>query len=265
MVSKSKKKVIKRKHKKKNKKGLFIFGLLLLALLIFLGAYLYYYYWYQNRFHTFDDFSRNKSYPIRGVDVSHHNTFIDWRQLYKDNVTFVFLKATEGSDHNDRNYQENYQLAKGAGLTVGTYHFYTFGSDGNKQAQHFIRNANVNFGDLIPAIDVEHSKINKEVKDEKELEKVIIELKNLENSLFKYFGKHPIIYTNKRCYGLYIENNFPNNPLWICDLHAEPDERFANWEIWQFSHTGRIKGANDLIDLNYYRGTKEEFSNLLIH
>lgn len=241
-----------------------IFAVTLFLCVSGIGIYQYLYYRYINRFHSFEDFWRSDSFPVRGVDVSHHNTFIDWRQLYKDNITFAYLKSTEGTDHKDKNYQENYQLAKGAGLKVGTYHFYTFGKNGKEQALHFIRNAHVNSGDLVPAIDVEHSKINKAAANNQDLSQLISELKNLEEALFQYFGKHPVIYTNKQCYLLYIENNFPNNPLWICDLHDEPDYRFENWEIWQFSHTGLIKGVTDPVDLNYYRGSREEFKNLLI-
>ena len=37
-------------------------------------------------------------FPVRGVDVSHHQSEIDWVALGSDDVSFAFIKATEGSD-----------------------------------------------------------------------------------------------------------------------------------------------------------------------
>ncbi len=213
---------------------------------------------------SFGDTGVEQKYPVRGVDVSHHNEFVNWQVLKEENISFVFMKSTEGSDHLDREYQMNYLLAKEVGLKVGTYHFYTFGKDGKEQAQHFIDNSNIVSGDLIPAIDVEHSKINRATTSKESYDKMIDELKVMERVLSDYYGVRPIIYTNKECYRLYINGNFPDNPLWICDLNGEPGEDHSHWQIWQFSHTGELDGAIGHIDLNFYRGTFNEFNSLLI-
>jgi len=78
-------------------------------------------------FHTFDDSEFSDKYFVRGIDVSHHNSFINWEQLRDENVTFVYLKSTEGMSHKDKNYKSNYRAAKTAGLKVGTYHFTSSG------------------------------------------------------------------------------------------------------------------------------------------
>lgn len=222
---------------------------------------------YKKRFGEFDSFSETgfeKKYPVRGVDVSHHNEYINWLMLVEDGISFAFMKSTEGIDHTDREYDYNYHLAKEVGLKVGTYHFYIFGIDGGEQAMHFINNSIVEHGDIIPAIDVEHSKVNHPVKTKDEHDKMIEELKKLEEVISEFYGVRPIIYTNKDCFKLYIEDNFPNNPLWICDLHDEPTEAYGQWAIWQFSHIGNLRGAVGNIDLNFYRGSFEEFKSLLL-
>lgn len=173
------------------------------------------------------------------------------------------MKATEGNDHEDRNYPFNYDLARKSNVKVGSYHFYTFGLSGKEQAQHFLKTAKFNTGDLIPAIDVEHSAINTYSKDDKYVSLVIKELKVLEAELYERFGVHPVIYTNRDCYKLYIKKNFPDNIIWMCDLHNEPSNDL-NWKIWQFSHKGEIPGIDGHIDLNYYRYTFDEFKELLL-
>jgi lysozyme len=196
------------------------------------------------------------------VDISHHNGTVNWTQLKNEGVAFTYIKATEGTTHTDSKYKENYPKAKEADLKVGTYHFYTFGLDGEEQANHFIRHAKVGRSDLIPAIDVEHSPCNKYSSDKDYIERVIGELQKLEQTMFDHYGVHPIIYTNKNCYALYVKDHLPDNLIWMSDLHNEPTIKENEWIIWQFSHTGRLNGAIGDIDLNYFRYSYRQFNEL---
>lgn len=203
-------------------------------------------------------------YIVKGIDVSHHNPILNWEAVMEQGISFAYIKATEGITHEDRNYPYNYDLAKKTNIKVGSYHFYTFGLSGLEQARHFIKKAECKKGDLIPAIDVEHSPANPYSKDEKYISLVIHELKALENALYEHFGIRPIIYTNKDCYKLYIKEHFKDNLIWMCDLHNEPSDKIENWRIWQFSHTGDLPGIEGNIDLNYYRFTFDQFNELLL-
>lgn len=214
--------------------------------------------------HTFEHPAFSRKYVVRGIDVSHHNAFIDWKRLNDENISFAYLKSTEGVSHKDRDYARNHKLAREAGLSTGSYHFYSFGVDGREQARHFIRNSCVLPRDMIPAIDVEHSPANKPASGKEELLRVVEELKALSDALFAHYGKPPVLYTNKECYKKYIEGRFPENPLWICDLRNEPSVASDTWAIWQFSHTGIIPGVANEVDLNYYRHSFADFQNLLM-
>lgn len=210
-----------------------------------------------------ESFASNKYY-VKGIDVSHHNPILNWENVMEQGISFAYIKATEGTSHVDRNYPFNYDLARKANVRVGSYHFYTFTLSGKEQAKHFLSTAKFEAGDLLPAIDVEHSPANPYSKDKKYISEVIKELKVLEESIYDRFGIHPIIYTNRDCYKLYINGNFPNNLIWMCDLHREPSEDIKNWRIWQFSHKGQIHGIDGDIDLNYYRYDFSEFKELLL-
>lgn len=206
---------------------------------------------------------QSANYIIRGIDVSHHNTVLDWTKVKHDNVGFVYLKATEGANHIDSKFAVNLENARQVGLPVGAYHFYTFGMSGRAQAHHFIQMVNVKAGDLIPAIDVEHSPTNPDSKDEDYIKKVIRELQILEAELFENYGVRPIIYTNKHCYEKYIQNTFPRNLIWIVDLENDPSSE-VDWTLWQFSHTGSVAGIVGYVDLNYFRFSTKEFSKLFL-
>ncbi|WP_029904397.1 glycoside hydrolase family 25 protein [Prevotella sp. 10(H)] len=249
----------KRKSKKTDKKKyILIFSIAAAVCLSVIAFFVI-----KDSFGEAESFESSK-YFVKGVDVSHHNPILNWESVLEQGITFAYMKATEGTSHEDRNYRYNYQLARGTNIKVGSYHFYTFGLSGKEQAQHFLKIAKFGSGDMIPAIDVEHSPANIYSKDKDYIKGVIDELKLLENELYEHFGVNPVIYTNKDCYKLYIKGNFPDNLIWMCDLHNEPSDDIKNWRIWQFSHKGELPAVEGHIDLNYYRYSFQDFKELLL-
>jgi len=71
------------------------------------------------------------------IDISHHNGNVDLAKAKEDGILGVIQKATQGQTFKDPTYERHRQKAKDAGLLWGAYHFGT-GSDGLKQAQHFL-------------------------------------------------------------------------------------------------------------------------------
>lgn len=230
----------------------------LLIAIVGITAFLF----YKNYFREPQKFESSK-YVVKGIDISHHQPIINWEMVSEQDIYFGYIKATESVDHLDRNYIYNYEQAREAQVKIGSYHFFRFGVSGRDQAQHFIRTAKCQSGDMIPAIDVEHSTINTYSDDTSYIAMIKHELMELESALYEHYGVRPLIYTNKDCYKLYIKDSFPDNPLWICDLHKEPSDDI-NWKIWQFSHSGKLPGVNEKIDLNYYRYSFDEFKELLL-
>ena len=78
------------------------------------------------------------TYPIQGFDVSHHQGQIDWKKISPQQYQFVYLKATEGGDYQDDQFQQYWLHAHERGLRIGAYHFYRLCRDGAIQAQNFI-------------------------------------------------------------------------------------------------------------------------------
>ena len=255
---------IKHKRQRQTTKGkvpsIVKWVLLSFVLVIIVSALTYYFTHKGKEDKSFSD----AKYSLRGVDLSHHNPIIDWKEIKdKNGISFVYLKATGGVNHEDRNYIYNYESAKNANLKVGSYHFYLFGISGAEQAKHFIGKMKYQSGDLYPAIDVEHSTDNVFSRDTAFVNLVISELKVLENELYEYYGVHPVIYTNRECYKLYISTNFKSNMIWMCDLKGELND-VDNWIIWQFSHKGQLNGVVGEIDLNYFRYSNDEFYKITL-
>lgn len=234
-------------------------GLIILLIILILASQIYKGI-FSNQSNTF----RSDKYIVKGIDISHYQSTINWDMLANQDITFVYMKATEGITLQDKSYKTNYESARKTNIRIGSYHFYIFGASGSDQARHFINTAQCQSGDMIPAIDVEHSILNPYSTDSIFIASIRLELKVLENKLYEHYGVHPMLYTSTDFYNLYIKNFFPDNIIWISDLYNEPSDQIRNWRLWQFSHEGILSGLNEKVDLNYYRYSFREFKELLL-
>ncbi|WP_082539920.1 MULTISPECIES: glycoside hydrolase family 25 protein [unclassified Caulobacter] len=88
------------------------------------------------------------------ADLSHHNTKPDFAKAAADGLIGVIHKATQGQSGVDATYAARRPKAEAAGLLWGAYHFGT-GSDGVKQAEHFLKTVGPNHGSMLLVLDLE--------------------------------------------------------------------------------------------------------------
>ena len=96
-----------------------------------------------------------EQWEVFGVDVSSYQGVVDWPVLAEQGVDFAFLKATEGSALQDRQFSANWAGAFAAGIRAGAYHFLSYDSSGDAQADHFISVVPRTEGMLPPVVDIE--------------------------------------------------------------------------------------------------------------
>ena len=201
--------------------------------------------------------NRNK-YPVFGVDVSNYQGDINWQELEAQNVSFAFIKATEGSGHTDESVRRNLDRAAGTGIKVSAYHFFSFDSAGETQADNFIAAVSRDEIDMPPVVDIEYYGDKRKNKpSQAETESI---LRPLLSRLEAYYGVKPIIYTTLPVYFRYVKGSFSDYPLWIRSVTFEPD--LMNWKFWQYSDKGTLTGYDgdeEHIDLNVYNGSEEDF------
>lgn len=202
-----------------------------------------------------------EEFPVRGVDVSSYQGEIDWNVLSKENVSFAFIKSTEGSTHVDRYFENNLNNALKTNLKVGAYHFFSFDSSGETQAENFIVNVPKIEGMLPPVVDVEFYGDKENYPPSKEyVKKELTEiLKLLEN----HYKVKPIIYTTEKVYDLYIKNNFNDYDLWIRNVICKPNKNTV-WKFWQYTNRETFegyKGDEKYIDVNVFNGSVRDFLN----
>ena len=203
-----------------------------------------------------------KGYSVYGIDVSHHQGEINWKRLKRGNpseppITFVYIKATEGYNHDDTRFERNWKAAKKNGFICGAYHYFGTKSPGEIQARQFISKVKLEPGDLPPVVDVEEEPENAEAYRE--------ELKKFISVLEKHYGVKPIIYTYKKFHERHINNtHFNSYPLWIARYEASHPGIDDKWIIWQCTEDGRLPGIDEDVDINVFNGTAEEFQKLII-
>lgn len=198
-------------------------------------------------------------YPVRGVDVSHYQGDVDWETLSKQGISFAFIKATEGSSYVDLTFEKNYAEANKTVLRVGAYHFFSFESSGQTQAELFIKTVKKTEKALPPVIDVEfygaYTVKNINVKEIKK------ELRELVDLLTEEYGVKPIIYADDKTYELIVKDDFSDCDLWYRSVYgAVPDG--IDWTFWQYSNRHVLDGYDGgrYIDMNVFNGSVEKFS-----
>ena len=151
-----------------------------------------------------------------GVDVARYQGDIDWNKVPKDNILFVYVKATEGKTYIDPTFHRSMKGAKKAGFKVGAYHFFRMTSGAREQFEHFQSQVGKYKMDLIPMIDVETSD-GKPVKQLQDSLDVFISL------VKKNYGVMPMIYGTQRSYNTYCAPKYNNLHLYIGARQASPD------------------------------------------
>lgn len=216
---------------------------------------------------------------VYGMDVSHHQTEIDWNNLalycnaegdaykgkvkkgkYRQPVFFVYVKATEGADYIDPTYSVRIEEAERHGVVKGAYHFMRLGSDPKAQVMNFCSTASWVPGDMPPALDIEDEKEMDRWGGERVRKWVYTWLEGVEERM----NVRPIIYTTEGLRDRFLRQDprFSKYQCWIARYNTKGPKNEV-WRIWQFTETGKISGYNKPVDGNIYKGTYSTFRHYL--
>ncbi len=255
-------------NKTKNNTGWKILLLSLsVAMLVMLG-FVAYDWWLERRAHfvRYPEFGIEipVNYTIHGIDVSKYQDIIDWSSV-KDmkvgnvQMSFAFIKATEGLGNEDAYFRRNWKKTKDAGMARGAYHFFLATKSGKAQAQNFINSVELMPGDLPPVLDIEQTY---GVPAERLRERAKEWLQTIQD----YYHITPIIYTNVDFYKSYLKDDFDSFPLWIAHyLQKERPRIYREWAFWQHSEAGKVNGILTRVDFDVFNADSADFRKLLIN
>ncbi|MDE3213323.1 MAG: glycoside hydrolase family 25 protein [Bacteroidota bacterium] len=202
-------------------------------------------------------------YQIHGIDVSKYQDQIDWQAVKTMEekgvkIGFVFIKATEGLGNVDNQFRRNWIKAGQENICKGAYHYFIAGKSGRRQAANFIETVSLKKGDLPPVLDIERAfgvpapEIKKEVTE-------------WLGVVEKFYGVKPVIYTNIDFYTRYLQDDFPDYPVWIAHYLQPVKPRIDHeWAFWQHSDSGRVNGIKTPVDFNVFSGDSADFKKMLV-
>lgn len=206
-----------------------------------------------------------ENYNIHGIDISHHQAEVDWEvvaneaEVNGDPITFVIIKATEGSNRFDSLFNENFYHAKSQGLICGAYHFWSNHTSAKQQAVFFMDNVHLQEGDLPPVLDVEQ--YDEQLTKQEFCQNVLTWLKIVED----HFGATPIIYTGLKFKKKYLDGKeFDHFPYWIAHYYTKDLGYDGEWKFWQHTDVGHLKGVKGYVDLNVYNGSYYDLQQLTL-
>ena len=218
---------------------------------------------------------------IYGIDISRHQHekgrrrfIIEWKKLRilslgKNHptdgksfpVSFMYIKATEGTTIQNRYFRQDYVQAKKHGIHVGAYHFFSMLSSPQAQAAHFLKYATIAKDDFPPVLDVEPSEAQILIIGEEELmRRIRIWMSVVE----RHTGKLPILYVNQMFILRHMKNASDIKKkynVWIARYgEYKPDVKLV---YWQLSPTGKVQGITGDVDINVFNGYQGQFSEFV--
>ncbi len=205
-----------------------------------------------------------------GIDVSVHNSNINWSKVKASGVTFAFIRCggrgwgSAGNCYEDTLFEKNIKNAKAAGIKVGVYYF-----SQAKTAYEALEEASITLSklngmslDLPVVMDWETEPNYRTWKlGAKDLKDCIESF----CSTIQQNGYTPMVYldgSNINRLGKYFSDVFPKYRLWYAYPYAVysdgssyktgdtvPPRSYA-YEYWQYSWHGKVSGIPTEVDLD---------------
>lgn len=211
----------------------------------------------------YGDASYPNEYSIQGIDISHHQGEINWTKLQSatigDNpIRFIIIKATEGADFLDENFNDNFYNARENGFIRGAYHYFKPNTPALLQAKYFLKQVHLEPGDLPPVLDIEE----KGNLTAAQLKKAAL---TWLHTVEKKYGVKPIIYTNYKFKLQYLsDKDFNDYPYWIAHYYVKELKYKGKWKFWQHTDYGSLPGINGKVDFNVYNGSMYDLKKFTI-
>ena len=198
---------------------------------------------------------------MSGIDVSHFQQDIDWKQVRRVGVAFAFIKASEGSAVADPMFARNWSNSKAARILRGAYHFFRPQVDPLAQAQFFLRRLKSDPGELPPVLDVEV------LTGPTVPEQALADARKWMDAVTAEVGRKAILYTGSAFWRNTLKNStaFADHPLWVAHYTSGPNPvvptAWPKWTFWQFSQQGKVAGVTGNVDLDIFNGSATDLEN----
>lgn len=202
------------------------------------------------------------AYAVHGIDVSRWQGAIDWPAVRAAGIAFAYIKATEGGDHADPAFNDNWQGAARAGVPRGAYHFYYFCRPAAEQARWFIQNVPRDPAALPPVLDLEWNHRSPTCRHRPDPATVRAEAVRFLDILTAHYGQRPVVYTTVDFYRETGIGALPGTEFWLRSVAGHPSTVYPGqrWTFWQYTGTGLVPGISGPVDINVFAGSLADWT-----
>jgi GH25 family lysozyme M1 (1,4-beta-N-acetylmuramidase) len=200
-----------------------------------------------------------------GIDISHWQGTVNWGKVKSDDVTFAFMKATEGTAYADPTLRTNWAGAEKVGIYRAAYHFArpsTASGSADAQARFFVSQAGTfqDKGDLPPVLDLEATGGLGPAALRSWVSTWLTTVERLTK-------RTPVLYFSPYFWIDHLGNStaFTRYPLWIAHYtQGAPlvPGGWKTWTFWQRTSSGHVAGIGGLVDMNRFNGSSAQLSVL---
>ncbi len=206
------------------------------------------------------------NFPVHGIDVSKYQGDIDWSRVKRSGVKFAWIKATEGADHLDSKFRQNWDGARAAGIPRGAYHFVWWCRKPHEEINWFKQHVPVDPLALPPVLDVEVTPTSKTCKRTLHRDEVLRDMREMLLDMERHYGKRPVIYVTVDFYaGIMHPNEFSDYNVWVRSTKHAPEAPYPGrrWTFWQYQSDGYVDGVKGKTDKNAFYGAPAQWSQFL--
>lgn len=188
---------------------------------------------------------------FKGIDVSKWQGDINWKKVSASGIDFAMIRSSFGSTDVDIKLKQNVSGCEKYGIPYGFYH-YTYAksvSEARKEARFFLKTIRKYSPEYPVVLDIEESFYNS--MSRKEVTNIITAfMEELENA-----GYFAMIYSGAK----FLTDNTYIDQLTAYDIWVacwgDEERLISNYDyhygMWQYSSTGKVKGIDGEVDLNY--------------
>lgn len=192
-----------------------------------------------------------------GIDVSSHQKNIDWKKVKEDGVEFAILRlgyrgyGESGKIVIDSSFEQNYKKAREQGIEIGVYFFsQAISIDEVKEEADFVMKNLQGKEIAYPVVyDLERIKNDTARTDnltEDEITKMMLEF----CKIIEQNGYTPCIYGNAKTFTTKTKlEQFNSYQKWYADYQEKPIYPYE-FNIWQYTETGKINGITGNVDID---------------
>lgn len=199
-----------------------------------------------------------------GIDVSDHQKEIDWQAVADDGIDFAIIRVgyrgyTEGQMYLDSEYAANMQGARDAGIDVGVYFFSQAvdEEEAREEASFVIENLR-GYDIAYPVVyDFEPVEDAQGRANSLSKEQLTANAKAFCREIEKA-GYKAMLYGNRQDLLSYNLEDLEQYPVWFAEYEVMIPTAQFDFSLWQYTHSGFVKGISTKVDLNIHFLIDEE-------